>query len=51
MELFRIAPVLEVHHEIVSKPRQVRLPLTCRSDLLFEPEIKKVGRDEARVGL
>src|SRR5260370_28505714 len=49
---FRIAPVLEVHHEIVSKPRQVRLPLTCRSDLLLEPEIKNemqvdIGQDRA----
>src|SRR5258707_8669980 len=33
---------IEVHHEIVSKPRQVRLSLTCRSDLLLEPEIKNV---------
>jgi hypothetical protein len=40
VERFRIAPVLEVHHEIVRKPGQVRLPLTARSDLLLEPEIK-----------
>jgi len=31
-----------VHHKVVSKPRQLRLPLTCRSDLLLEPEIKNV---------
>ena len=40
MERFRIAPVLEVRHEIVRKPGQVRLSLTGRSDLLLEPEIK-----------
>src|ERR1700758_5512687 len=40
VEPFRIAPVLEVRHEIVSKPGQVRLSLTARSDLLLEPEIK-----------
>jgi hypothetical protein len=31
-----------VHHKVVSKPRHLRLPLTCRSDLLLEPEIKNV---------
>src|SRR6267378_2808668 len=31
-----------VHHKVVSTPRQLRLPLTCRSDLLLEPEIKNV---------
>src|ERR1035437_1736674 len=40
LEVFRIAPVLEVHHEVIRESRQICLPLTRRPDLLFEPKIK-----------
>src|ERR1700739_4961447 len=40
LELFGIAPVLEIRHEIISESCQVRLSLAARLDLLFEPEIK-----------
>src|SRR5215471_8090987 len=36
----RIASVLEVSHEVVSEPGQIRLSLTPRLDLLLEPKIK-----------
>ena len=42
MEPLRIVPVLEVSHEVVSKPCQIRLSLTRRFDLLLEPEIKNM---------
>ncbi len=50
MELFCIAPVLEIHHEVISESRQICLSLTCRPDLLFEPKIKNkmqvdIGQD------
>src|ERR1035437_316810 len=52
LEPFRITAVLEVQHEIIRKPRQVRLPFTRRLDLLLKPEIKNVvqvdvGQDRA----
>ncbi len=37
LELFGIAPVLEIRHEIICKSRQVRLSLTGRLDLFLEP--------------
>ncbi len=40
LELFGIAPVLEIRHEIICESRQVRLSLARRLDLLLEPEIK-----------
>src|ERR1700722_2413627 len=52
LEPFRIAPVLEIHHKVISEPRQVRLSLTHRPDLLFKPKIKNevqidIGQDRA----
>jgi hypothetical protein len=50
LELFRIAPVLEIHHEVISESRQICLSLARWPDLLFEPEIKNkmqvdIGQD------
>jgi hypothetical protein len=50
LELFCIAPVLEIHHEVISESRQICLSLTRRSDLLFKPKIKNkmqvdIGQD------
>src|ERR1035438_4024758 len=50
-ELIRIAPVLEIYHEVIGEPRQIRLSLTRRPDLLCEPKIKNkmqvdIGRSE-----
>src|SRR5262249_14127322 len=40
LEPRRIASVLEVSHEVVSNPGQIRLFLTGRLDLFLEPEIQ-----------
>jgi len=50
LELFRIASVLEIHHEVIGESRQICLSLTRRPDLLFEPEIENemqvdIGQD------
>src|ERR1700751_3315537 len=36
LELFCIAPVLEIHHEVIGESRQICFSLTCRPDFLFE---------------
>jgi len=37
-----VAPILEVHHKVIRKPRQARLALAHPRGLLLEPEVKHI---------
>src|SRR5262245_53801607 len=51
VEGFRIPLVLEARHKVIREPRQVRLPLTQRPELLLEPEVQdKVQVDISQDG-